>query len=236
MPEKYDLGRPYCGACGHDLTGCSESSKCPECGQPIIDVLVRTRGRVGRRFTSQAKLFGWPVVSIALGATSTERIGHARGLIAIGDKATGGIALGGMTRGIVSCGGMSVGCFSIGGLSIGLFTSWGGCSIGGISSGGLSIGGMSSGGCAIGWLATGGMALGKHVVSGAGKSPNAVDILSNYSFFFSNLRNGFSAMFIFQPMLFCIGVALVAAAVIGVIALFASRKSSGDSNPFASVP
>ncbi|MCA9295762.1 MAG: hypothetical protein KC983_04580 [Phycisphaerales bacterium] len=235
MPEKYDLGKPYCGACGHDLTGCTDSSKCPECGEPIIDVLVRTTGQIGRRYQTDATLFGWPIVSIAIGATATERSGHARGIIAIGDKATGGIALGGRARGIVACGGLSLGCFSLGGMSLGLITSWGGCSIGGFSSGGLTIGGASSGGCAIGWLATGGVALGRHVIAGPGRTANAVDVLSKFSFFFSNVGGGFNLMNILQPSLFCLGAALVAAAVIGVIAIIASRGSSGDSTPYSSL-
>jgi len=34
---------PYCGNCGYSLRGLTESSKCPECGKPIVEVLQRDR-------------------------------------------------------------------------------------------------------------------------------------------------------------------------------------------------
>ena len=42
------LGEPYCGNCGHRLTGLVDSSKCPECGRPLVEVLTRS-GRWGSR-------------------------------------------------------------------------------------------------------------------------------------------------------------------------------------------
>jgi predicted Zn-ribbon and HTH transcriptional regulator len=32
---------PYCGNCGYVLTGATETSKCPECGRPLVEVLTR---------------------------------------------------------------------------------------------------------------------------------------------------------------------------------------------------
>ena len=79
---------PFCSACGYDLTGCVESSKCPECGRPIVDVLTRPSfpARFGKRYRSKATLFGWPVIDVATGPSGNELRGHARGIIAVGDR------------------------------------------------------------------------------------------------------------------------------------------------------
>src|SRR5262245_11748699 len=95
-------GAPYCSNCGYELTGLTESSRCPECGRPIVEVLTRGGAgfmEMGKRYRSKATLFGWPVIDVALGPKNGELRGRARGIIAIGDIATGAIALGGMTRG-----------------------------------------------------------------------------------------------------------------------------------------
>ena len=85
-----DLGEPYCGACGHHLAGLVDSSKCPECGRPIVEVVTRA-GKLGRRYRSEATLFGLPLIHVALGATHSETRGTARGIFAIGDYAKGWI-------------------------------------------------------------------------------------------------------------------------------------------------
>jgi len=230
MPDEYDFGTPYCGACQHDLTGLTESARCPECGKPVVDVLVRARSAAagGRRFASKATIFGYPVLSIATGPTATERSGHARGLIAIGDVATGGLAIGGRARGVVAVGGMSMGVFSLGGMSVGIGTAWGGCAVGGAASGGLCIGILASGGCAVGYAATGGVALGRHVLSGTTRSQDAVEFMSGSSLFFSNVAGGFGIWFMVQPMLFCIGAAAIAAVLIALIALFVGRGAPDE--------
>ena len=104
-------GDPYCGHCGYSLKGLEESSRCPECGRPLIDVLMRRGDQVipGRRYESDATLFGWPVIAIAIGSGLGEKRGHARGIIAIGDYATGLLAIGGQARGVVAVGGVAIG-------------------------------------------------------------------------------------------------------------------------------
>src|SRR5262245_53265814 len=90
-------GDPYCSNCGYSLVGLTESSKCPECGRPLVDVLVRGRvdwSQRGKRFRTEAMLFGLPVVDIAIGPSGEERFGRARGIIAIGDRAVGLLAIG----------------------------------------------------------------------------------------------------------------------------------------------
>ncbi|MEM7229611.1 MAG: hypothetical protein AAF432_12440 [Planctomycetota bacterium] len=234
MPETIDLGEPRCGICGHSLQGCVDSARCPECGRPIIEVLVRGQGKWGRRYKSNATLMGLPIIHVALGATATERIGRARGIIAIGDDAMGWIAIGGRTRGIVAIGGMSMGCFSLGGMSLGAITSCGGVSIGGMSSGGLSLGVLSQGGVAAGWVAGGGMAIGqyasgggtigKHILGRGVNDPAAVAMFDSLSFFFGNGAAGFSPFMLIQPFIAVIGLTAIAAATIGVIAMIAKAK------------
>lgn len=154
-------GRPICANCGQDLTGLVDSSKCSECGKPLVEVLVRETSKIQRfrRYNSKATLFGMPALSIARGIGPDGRTGHARGWIAIGDRATGVVAFGGSARGIVSFGGSSVGLVAVGGMSVGLFVSFGGMAIAPL---GLAFGGMS-----IGAIAVGGMAVGFATVSGA---------------------------------------------------------------------
>ncbi|MCZ6837337.1 MAG: hypothetical protein O7G85_16295, partial [Planctomycetota bacterium] len=116
-------GDPYCTNCGYALTGAVDSSKCPECGKPLVEILDRYQVKLkyaGKRYRSTTKLFGLPLIDIALGPVADEAKGRAKGFIAIGDIATGWLAIGGFTRGFVSIGGMSIGVFSIGGCSLGL--------------------------------------------------------------------------------------------------------------------
>src|SRR4051794_10161164 len=85
---------PVCGNCGYALKGLTESSKCPECGKPLVEVLTRPGDRWmyrGKRYRSKATLFGYPVVHVAVGPREGELRGHAKGIIAVGDVATGGI-------------------------------------------------------------------------------------------------------------------------------------------------
>ena len=117
--------------------------------------------RLGKRYRSKATLVGLPVIDIALGPSETEMRGKARGIIAIGDVATGWLAIGGMARGIVAIGGMSVGVFALGGMSIGLLTALGGFAAAlGLAAGGGAVGGIATGGGAVGIIAQGGGAWG----------------------------------------------------------------------------
>jgi hypothetical protein len=167
--EGRDRSAPYCNNCGYDLSNLTESSKCPECGRPLVEVLTRGPSILesGKRYRSKATLFGWPVIDVALGPKDGELRGHAKGIIAIGDIATGGIAFGGLARGVVAVGGAAFGAFSLGGLSFGFVTALGGAAIGGVAVGGGALGGIAQGGGAAGFVAQGGAALG-YYARGAG--------------------------------------------------------------------
>lgn len=159
-------GAPRCSNCGHDLTGAIDSSKCPECGRPLVEVLVRDESQIlklmGRRYTSKAKLLGIPAVSIATGVGPDGRIGHAKGWIAIGDRATGVVAIGGMSVGIVAVGGLACGCLTAGGMSVGALLALGGMAVAplGLALGGAAVGLFAQGGLAVGIAAVGGTAIG----------------------------------------------------------------------------
>jgi len=151
MPQiKTDDNDPFCSACGYSLKGCTESSKCPECGRPIVEVLTRAGfpGRKGYRYQSAGKLWGLPLVSIATGPYASEKVGKPVGIIAIGDLPLGIIAIGGFARGVLAIGGMAVGVIGLGGSSLALLA-LGGWAIGLFAAGGFAVGGWALGGMAL---------------------------------------------------------------------------------------
>ncbi|MCH8251219.1 MAG: hypothetical protein IID36_02065 [Planctomycetes bacterium] len=164
-----DSDTPYCGKCGYQLTGLIESSKCPECGSPIVETLIRPSMRSGHgyRYTSKRRVFGLPLVHIAFGPEGMDRRGKAKGIIAIGDSALGVFAVGWIARGVVAVGGMAFGVASFGGLAVGLLVVFGGLAIGGLASGGGAVGAVANGGLAIGYAAEGGLAIGVYARGGA---------------------------------------------------------------------
>jgi hypothetical protein len=214
---------PFCGNCGYTLTGLTESSKCPECGKPLVEVLTRQNLRFansGKRYRSKATLFGLPVIDVALGPKDGELRGKARGIIAIGDIATGGVALGGMARGVVAVGGMAVGVFAMGGLAVGLIAACGGLAVGGLAAGGGGVGVLASGGGAAGVVAQSGGAVGVYVRDARGFGRFAptqpVEPFDSLSWFFGPAR--ITPLSLYQPMLVTVGITLLAGAVIGMVA------------------
>lgn len=124
---------------------------------------------IGRRMTSQTRLLGWPLYDFQVADPGDNQPRsepfHAKGWLAVGDKATGFLAIGNYARGIIALGGRSLGVFALGGLAFGLF-SFGGLSIGLLSIGGLAIGHSAIGGGAVGWQAVGGGAVGIYSANG----------------------------------------------------------------------
>ncbi len=233
---------PYCGNCGYKLSGLVDSSKCPECGRPLVEVLSRG-GQWGRRFRSQAKLFGLPIIDVALGPRPGERIGRARGIIAIGDSATGLLAIGGSAKGLVAVGGMAMGGLGIGGMSIGIFSAIGGFAMGGLAagggafgvfaSGGLAAGYMASGGLAAGYYANGGVPFGVHTLGPGSNSPEAIAMFDTFAWFFGGAA--VSPMTMLQPLLTCTLLTGAVAAGVALLAALGHWRSRGRADSAAAV-
>lgn len=152
MPNKNPTAQddePYCRNCGYPLKGLVDSSKCPECGRPMVEVLVRDAfpGQRGYRYQSVRRMWGLPLVSIAYGPHGSERMGHPVGVIAIGDVPKGVIAIGGWPIGVVAIGGFTLGVISFGGFSAGI-----------VAIGGFAAGAAAFGGFALGLYSAGGFA------------------------------------------------------------------------------
>jgi hypothetical protein len=187
-------GEPYCSNCGYVLTGATETTVCPECGKPLVEVLVR--GRVawatkGKRFRTEATLWGLPIIDVAMGPDENGRRGRAKGIIAIGDIATGFIAIGNAwATGVVAIGGGGGwGIATIGGgCGIGVISAIGGGAVGGFAIGGMAVGGIAVGGGAAGFVAQGGAAagyyargggvVGVHVVGGTRADTKALEVFA----------------------------------------------------------
>lgn len=135
---------------------------------------VRDPGDPPIRRRSEREFLGLPIVDIAVGADPRrgERHGHARGVIAIGDRATGVIALGVHARGAVAIGvtalggiaigWLAVGAIAIGGIGLGLLA-LAVIAIGAVAIGGLGIGVVAIGIAAVGEYAAGFAAAGDHL-------------------------------------------------------------------------
>lgn len=236
--EPNPQGSPYCGRCGYRLGEIGESTRCPECGGLLVDVLMRPgmAANQSRRYTSDATIFGMPVICVALGPDPSrdEIRGRAKGLIAVGDVATGGVAIGGRATGVVAIGGVAIGGAAFGGVGLGLLTGFGGVATGLLVSGGVAIGGFSYGGVAVGAASSGGVAVGYATTGGVQISPASdlpgfptkAEVHDASGWFFGSWLppSAQHTMGFLSPTAAIGGVSLLLAAVIGAFALAASRR------------
>ena len=133
------------------------------------------------RKRSSKTICGLPLFDLAMGPDWEKRElrGHARGIIAIGDIATGWLAIGGIARGIIAIGGGAFGVAAIGGRAVGVLA-FGGGAVGGIAIGGGAVGIVAIGGGAAGYYACGAGAVGKFVVSVMERNPEAVEFFKQW--------------------------------------------------------
>lgn len=122
--------------------------------------IVLSRG-YAYEYTSKRSFHGLPLVHINIG----RGLKQARGIIAIGNLATGGVAIGLASCGLVSIGLVSVGLLALATLSLGI-VSLGAIAVGLIAAGGVALGYLTFGGVAIGRYALGGAALASHIGMG----------------------------------------------------------------------
>jgi predicted RNA-binding Zn-ribbon protein involved in translation (DUF1610 family) len=232
---------PYCSNCGYLLSGATESSKCPECGRPLVEVLTRAprQNETGRRYRSRARVLGMPAIDIAFGPKGGELRGKARGFVALGDDAVGVLAIGGSARGVVAIGGGAMGVCSMGGGSLGLLTAVGGGVLsGGVAAGGGAIGGVlgmgggaagfiAQGGGALGVFARGGSAFGKFVISAGGRAdPEALNLFQSLGWFTGPWPPwGFLSAAL--PLMYVSAVTLGLAVLCAAIAWAACRAAPG---------
>ncbi len=242
-PKDARIDDPYCRACGYNLAGLRESSKCPECGGAFVDVLVRkglNPAQMGtRRYKSPITLFGLPLIAVAFGPGEEGARGKAKGFIALGDQAIGVLAIGGMAIGGVALGGFSIGIFGIGGCAIGLFA-FGGWAMGGMTMGGgalalLAMGGgaigfIAIGGGAVGYYASGGGAFGKYIMNARYKSPEAEALMSNLDW----LLGAGGRFGLLVPLGWMLLVLVVLLTVIGILAVQAYIKHDKKTSPSGS--
>lgn len=232
-------GEPYCGNCDYSLVGLTESSRCPECGKPLVEVLQR-RGQIllrGKRYRSELTIFGTPFVHIAYGPDGTERRGIARGIIAIGDIAFGVVAIGRVfSCGVMAMGAISLGVAALGGGAVGLIA-FGGWAIGGVSLAGASLGLIAMGGAAVGLVAIGGGAVGyyafgggcwgRHVIDAVSRDPAAVEFLHRWEWFFGPNAAGRPAeplLAVLWVFIAWIGVGILTAIGVGIAYLLDRRR------------
>ncbi|NLX07164.1 MAG: hypothetical protein GXY33_18665 [Phycisphaerae bacterium] len=144
------------------------------------------------RRRSSKTILGLPVWEIASGPDpeNGQSHGHARAVVAIGDRATGVvavgrffatglIAIGPVSVGVFAMAGLAVGGFAVGGLAAGLVAA-GGVAFGGVALGGIAAGGAAVGGMAVGHYAMGGVAMGSHVISPAERSVEAAEFFQHW--------------------------------------------------------
>ena len=127
--------------------------------------LIEVVGRLDYQYESDRKLFGWPVISVNLGLKPDEHtLRHARGIIAIGTKATGLFSIGLFcSTGLVAIGAVSFGLVAVSTFGAALVSV---CvfGVGWISVSVFAVGYLAVGILAIGYKSIGIVAIGKEVV------------------------------------------------------------------------
>jgi hypothetical protein len=98
--------------------------------------------RAPQEHRSEQSLAGIPLIHIARGGWAADgqyHLGHARGLIAIGDVAVGVVAVGGVAIGLLALGGVAVGLVALAGVAVGIFAA-GAVAIGVTAIGAVAVG------------------------------------------------------------------------------------------------
>jgi hypothetical protein len=151
---------------------------------------VRDRRSAPIRWSTEREFLGLPIVDIAVGKDATRgEPGHAKGVVAIGDRATGLIAVGVHARGLVAVGVTAVGGLAVGWLALGAFAigglvgglvALGGGAVGVFAIGGAALGVIAIGAAAAGNFAAGFTAIGEHVYTRAIHDPEVLNAIAAF--------------------------------------------------------
>ncbi len=124
------------GASDDDLWGSAYLGSTGDESEWESEMLWSRRSR-GYEYRSEKTLWGLPLIHVLF---SADRMGVARGVVAIGERAVGLVAVGGMAVGGITLGGLSFGLISLGGIALGLLVGLGGLAFGGVAVGGVAMG------------------------------------------------------------------------------------------------
>jgi eukaryotic-like serine/threonine-protein kinase len=145
-------------------------------GVPLASLPPGLRRMLGVEYKSKAKLFGLPLLHVSMGFDpQTGKQRHARGIVAVGGRATGVLAFGGLARGVIAYGGVAYGVVAVGGVAVGLISMGGVALALGLAWGGVALAPLIAfGGVAAGYYACGGFAVGAHSMGSNGADQIAV--------------------------------------------------------------
>lgn len=152
------------------------------CTAPMPDPVGGGWNELNYEYRSRLCIGSWPLVHIAFGKDAQTGLQKkARGIIALGNHATGVLALGVFARGVITWGVLSCGLLSCGVVSAGL-VSLGVVSLAVFGSYGVfAMAPFAFGVTAIGYIAAGVKALGMHVADSAGMDVQAATLSDQWS-------------------------------------------------------
>lgn len=142
------------------------------------------------RWSTEREFLGLPLVDIAVGRDPErgER-GHAKGVVAIGDRATGIVAFGVHARGLVALGVTAFGLVAVGWIAAGAvaigflvagLVALGAAAVGVFAMGGAALGVIAVGAAAFGEYAAGFVAAGEHVHTRALHDPEVLEAIAGF--------------------------------------------------------
>ena len=134
--------------------------------------------KLSYEYRSQATLFGWPLLHVAMGVDpATGRKRSAKGIIALGSRPIGVIAFGDVAVGVIACGIFGYGLISISVVAVGV-VALGSVAAGlWLAMGGVALAPIAIGGAAFGYYANGAMSFGKHAIG-----PGVYDLVADKFF------------------------------------------------------
>jgi len=117
------------------------------------------------QYESRSRILGWPLLAVNLGfRKEEEKVRHAKGLVAIGTRATGLFSLGFLeARGVFTVGTISLGIGAVGVWGIGVVTV-SVVGLGVVSVSLFALGYLAIGILAVGWRSVGILAFGREAV------------------------------------------------------------------------